>query len=85
MWNKTIPAMALALITASVASASTVILVDYDDGLVNGIHDAAVRNGGFEGPTSAIDGRTFDQTDNWINIQGDQAAQARRTNINDTG
>ena len=60
--------------------------MDYDDGDGgNGIHDVAVRNGGFESPASTVDGVSFEDTDNWQNLSGAQTASARRTNIKDTG
>ena len=62
------------------------ILVDYDDGIAgNGMHDTAVRNGGFESPDTGVDGEPFSNTDYWVNAGGDQSAEARRTNIADTG
>lgn len=61
-----------------------IILVDYDDELNNGIHDVAIRNGGFESPNTGND-EPFNNTDNWVNLQGNQTAGARRFNINDTG
>lgn len=61
------------------------ILVDHDDEVANGIHDVAIRNGGFESPASVVDGEPFSNTDNWVNLQGLQSHNARRTNINDTG
>ena len=80
-------ATALGVLTVLAASASGMtILVDYDDGIAgNGIHDTAVRNGGFESPFSTVDGVTFTDTDNWQNLQGGQDAIARRTNLQDTG
>ena len=86
MSKVSIPAIAVA--SLSLTTASTVqaeILVDYDDGLANGIHDASIRNGGFENPFSTLDGDPFSNTDNWTNLQGSQNEQARRSNIKDTG
>lgn len=73
-------------VSVAVTSAHAAILVDYDDGDGgNGIHDVAVRNGGFESPASTVDGVSFEDTDNWQNLSGAQTASARRTNIKDTG
>lgn len=79
-------AIVCAMACASITAHGAIILVDYDDGNAgNGIHDAAVRNGGFESPATGVDGEPFSNTDTWENIQGAQTEQARRTNINHTG
>jgi hypothetical protein len=39
------------------------VLIDYDDGLANGIHEASIRNGGFE---DGVDGQNFIDTPFWI-------------------
>lgn len=39
------------------------ILTDYDDGIANGIHEASIRNGGFE---DGADGQDFLTTPDWI-------------------
>lgn len=74
-----------ALSLSASAAHGAKILVDHDDGLDNGIHDASVRNGGFEDPFTGSD-EPFSNTTNWQNIgTGNQGANARRININDTG
>jgi len=76
----------VSVLSIAVPSAHAAILVDYDDGDGgNGIHDVAVRNGGFESPVSGADNQPFNNTDNWQNLTGAQSATARRTNIQDTG
>jgi len=78
--------LAVLICGVSASSDGAVILVDYDDGDPgNGLHDSAVRNGGFESPGTGVDGEPFDNTDNWVNIEGPQTEEARRTNITDTG
>ena len=60
---------AASLVSVAVPSAQAAILVDYDDGLANGVHDVAVRNGGFESrrrPSMAF----HSNTDNWQNLSG---------------
>lgn len=56
------------ILFAASGNAST-ILIDYDDGIANSIHDAAVRNGGFE--TATVSGSplqaTFANTGSWVN------------------
>ena len=51
------------------ASHASTILVDYDDGIANSVHNAAVRNGGFE--TATVSGSplqaTFTNTGSWVN------------------
>lgn len=52
------------------ATHAMTILVDYDDGIVNSVHNTAVRNGGFE--TAAVSGgpplqATFTNTGSWVN------------------
>ena len=39
------------------------LLVDYDDGVENGIHDASIRNGGFEDGTA---GQSLADTPDWV-------------------
>ena len=47
--NKIKAVLAASLLASSAVSVQATILIDYDDGDAgNGIHDAAVRNGGFE-------------------------------------
>jgi len=76
-----------ALALASRQANAALILVDHDDGNAgNGVHDSDIRNGGFEGPNTGVDGEAFSNTDFWVNIgTAGQGDQARRTNINDTG
>jgi len=79
-----IPVFAVAVTSLSVVTAGaatiTQVLIDYDDGIANGIHDVAVRNGGFESPVAG-DMQPFSNTDNWINVIGLQSAEARRNNL----
>jgi len=52
--KKTIITASLFAAAAVSAQAATTILIDYDDGTAgNGIHDAAINNGGFETTTGA--------------------------------
>jgi len=49
------------------------LLVDYDDGLDNGIHESSIRNGGFE---DGMAGQTINETPDWVNSfspEGDTA------------
>jgi len=79
------PLAACLLLLIAATTQAAIILVDYDDGIPNnGIHDVAVRNGGFESPPAG-DFQPFSNTDNWINLQGSQTEEARRTNFQDTG
>jgi hypothetical protein len=81
----------MSLVAASFAQAE--ILVDYDDGDGNnGIHDASIRNGGFEenviaDPPAPPGGTlSFDNTNNWYNIgTGAQAGEAINNNSNFAG
>ncbi|MCP5538478.1 MAG: PEP-CTERM sorting domain-containing protein [Akkermansiaceae bacterium] len=61
--KKTISALLVAAATVATSAAATTILIDYNDGLANGVHDAAVRNGGFETRT----GSTYNDGVNWTN------------------
>ena len=49
-------------IKLNVLESKRVILIDYDDGIDNGIHEASIRNGGFEDGNA---GDSFDQTPDW--------------------
>lgn len=67
------------MLLAGVTHASTIILVDYDDGIANSIHNVAVRNGGFE--TATVSGSplqaNFTNTGSWVNRgTGGQSASA---------
>jgi hypothetical protein len=76
------------LLFAAVSQAGAVVLVDYDDGLANGIHDTAVRDGGFESTTltgSPNPDAIFSQVANWTNLGGPQTTQAVRNNLARTG
>ncbi len=67
-------------LVAVVASAQTV-LIDFDDGVPgNGIHEASVRNGGFE---EGATGQTFAQTPAWSSYytpEGDSSTLTLNTN-----
>jgi hypothetical protein len=41
----------------------SILLVDYDDEVANGIHEVSIRNGGFE---DGIAGQSFFDTPNWV-------------------
>lgn len=85
MWNKTIPAMALASFALTTVPAGAVILVDFDDGLANGIHDASIRNGGFENnpvPGASNANLSYSNTDNWTNVgTGEQGGEITRKDL----
>ena len=49
-------------VTINVFANKTVQLIDYNDGIANGIHDASIRNGGFEEGTAGDD---FVATPSW--------------------
>lgn len=55
-----------ALLATSSAHAAT-ILIDYDDGVANGIHDVAVNNGGFESTPGNI---VTNDADGWMPLGG---------------
>ena len=77
---------ALALTAAATLPASAVILVDYDDGdNGNGIHDASIRNGGFEDVTMTGTFDSFTETPFWTNVgTGTQGGEIVRNNLNFT-
>lgn len=69
------------LIGAAVGSAQTV-LIDFDDGTPgNGVHEASIRNGGFE---EGAAGQTFAQTPAWSSYyspEGDSSTLTLATNV----
>lgn len=57
------------------------ILIDYDDGIGgNGIHDSAVRNGGFESNTATTADGRFNEVSEWYNLTGNQTVKAIKNN-----
>jgi len=67
-------------------STNAAVLVDYDDGDGgNGIHDASIRNGGFENnpvPGASNANLSYTNTDNWTNVgTGLQGAEITRKDL----
>lgn len=75
-------AWVIALSLATVAASAQTVLIDFDDGIAgNGIHDASVRNGGFEEGTA---GQTFAQTPAWSSYfspEGDSSTLTLNSNV----
>ena len=69
----TLPISATISNGAELFATGSTLLVDYDDGLPNGIHDASIRNGGFEEGTA---GQTIIETPVWLNTFNPEAATA---------
>ncbi|MDB0068486.1 hypothetical protein N9916_00010 [Akkermansiaceae bacterium] len=59
----TLPLSATISTGNEVYETGSVLLVDFDDGIANGIHEASLRNGGFEEGT---DGQNFVDTPSWV-------------------
>ncbi|MEN1680243.1 MAG: autotransporter-associated beta strand repeat-containing protein [Planctomycetota bacterium] len=70
--------------------ANAQVLIDYDDGIANGVHDASINNGGFEDVLvtagAAGDRLDFAETPSWTNVApgGDQTLDFVRTNLEAT-
>lgn len=82
MTHRTIfSSISLAMCVSS--SATATILVDYvDNDINNGIHDASIRNGGFEDVTVSGTFNSFANSAPWYNIgTGDQTAELTRNNL----
>jgi len=72
----------IGLLLAGNAQAALTILIDFDDGIPdNGIHNASVRNGGFEDGTS---GQSFADTPAWSSYfpEGDNSTLTLNSNVN---
>lgn len=52
------------------------ILIDYDDGVAGGGHDAAVLNGGFESESGLAGDASFGDISDWLNMRGLESEQA---------
>jgi len=76
------PALAISLALATVAASAETVLIDFDDGIPgNGIHEASVRNGGFE---EGAANQTFAQTPVWSSYfspEGDSSTLTLNTNV----
>ncbi|MCU0781323.1 MAG: sulfatase-like hydrolase/transferase, partial [Akkermansiaceae bacterium] len=77
------PALFLILLAVAAApAAAQTMLIDFDDGIPgNGVHEASVRNGGFEEGAS---GQTFAQTPAWSSYfspEGDNSQLTFSTNV----
>ncbi|MDB4381622.1 hypothetical protein N9Z40_01905, partial [Akkermansiaceae bacterium] len=75
----TLPLSATISNGAEVYQAGSVLLVDFDDGLDNGIHEASLRNGGFEEGTAD---QSFTDTPIWVSAfspEGDSVAATLST------
>ena len=56
------------LFAAVSASQASVILMDYDDGIADGGHDVAVRDGAFEITTARTNNAVFSEIPNWTDL-----------------
>lgn len=82
MKNQFITMLAVtSILAAGSAPAALTVLIDFDDGISdNGIHDASVRNGGFEEGTA---GQSFADTPSWSSYfpEGDSSTLTQSTNV----
>ena len=70
----------LALLLAGTSAQGATILLDYNDGVAGGGHDAAVRDGDFE--NSTVGGNAlFNEMPDWTNLSGAQTAEMTLTNL----
>ncbi len=76
------PAFVIFLLLGAVIASAQTVLIDFDDGIPgNGIHEASVRNGGFEEGSA---GQTFSQTPAWSSYfspEGDSSSLTLGTNV----
>ena len=75
----TLPLSATISTGNEVYETGSVLLVDFDDGIDNGIHEASLRNGGFE---DGMDGQNFIDTPSWVSAfspEGDSVAATLST------
>ncbi|MCK4958622.1 MAG: hypothetical protein KAT00_04470, partial [Planctomycetes bacterium] len=65
--------LAIAMVAMLSVTAQAVVLMDYDDGVVDGFHDAAVRDGDFTNITGSDplnkDVSLFNQMPNWTQVE----------------
>ena len=66
-------------------SHAVTVLIDYNDGVAGGSHDAAVRNGGFESGTDLTGPANFVDVEGWLNMRGLENAQASIDTFPKTG
>lgn len=75
------PAIVILLFLGAAIGSAQTVLIDYDDGIPgNGIHEASIRNGGFEEGSA---GQTFVQTPVWSSYfspEGDTSTLTQGTN-----
>lgn len=69
----TLPISATISNGAEIFATGSTLLVDYDDGIANGIHESSLRNGGFEEGTA---GQTILETPVWVNSFSPEADAA---------
>lgn len=84
MTNKTWSLLGSIALSIGSAHAGTV-LIDYNDGVTGGGHDAAVLNGGFESGTDLSGTANFVDVDNWLNMRGLESVQATTDTLSATG
>ncbi len=85
MLKETPTALICAILMGNGGLHAATILIDYDDGVAGGGHDAAVRNGGFESGSDLVGDATFANVDNWINMRGLESVQATVDTLAKTG